>query len=83
MCSSDLGLNNPVTMVTGFDRPNLFFRVVIKECMTVNTSSGIFEMEQMESLIYKCKQSTLMGVPVEKVFQRKRASGHTARKPMS
>ena len=25
-----LGLNNPVTMVTGFDRPNLFFRVVTR-----------------------------------------------------
>ena len=24
---ASLGLNNPVTMVTGFDRPNLFFRV--------------------------------------------------------
>ena len=47
-----------------------------KECMTVNTSSGIFEMEQMESLIYKGKQSTLMGVPVEKVFQRKRVDVH-------
>lgn len=40
--------------------------------MTVNTSSGIFEMEQMESLIYKGKQSTLMGVPIEKVYQQKR-----------
>ena len=47
-----------------------------KECMTVNTSSGIFEMEQMESLIYKGKQSTLMGVPVEKVYQRKRVDVH-------
>ena len=26
-----LGLNNPVTMVTGFDRPNLFFRVVTRK----------------------------------------------------
>lgn len=27
---ASLGLNNPVTMVTGFDRPNLFFRVVTR-----------------------------------------------------
>lgn len=28
---ASLGLNNPVTMVTGFDRPNLFFRVVTRK----------------------------------------------------
>lgn len=28
---TSLGLNNPVTMVTGFDRPNLFFRVVTRK----------------------------------------------------
>lgn len=27
---ASLGLNNPVTMVTGYDRPNLFFRVVTR-----------------------------------------------------
>ena len=27
---ASLGLNNPVTLVTGFDRPNLFFRVVTR-----------------------------------------------------
>lgn len=28
---ASLGLNNPVTMVTGFDRPNLFFKVVTRK----------------------------------------------------
>lgn len=28
---ASLGLNNPVMMVTGFDRPNLFFRVVTRK----------------------------------------------------
>lgn len=28
---ASLGLNNPVTMVTGFNRPNLFFRVVTRK----------------------------------------------------
>lgn len=28
---ASLGLNNPVTMATGFDRPNLFFRVVTRK----------------------------------------------------
>ena len=28
---ASLGLNNPVTMVTGFDRPNMFFRVVTRK----------------------------------------------------
>ena len=28
---ASLGLNNPVNMVTGFDRPNLFFRVVTRK----------------------------------------------------
>ena len=28
---ASLGLNNPVTMMTGFDRPNLFFRVVTRK----------------------------------------------------
>ena len=28
---ASLGLNNPVTRVTGFDRPNLFFRVVTRK----------------------------------------------------
>lgn len=28
---ASLGLNNPVTIVTGFDRPNLFFRVVTRK----------------------------------------------------
>lgn len=28
---ASLGLNNPITMVTGFDRPNLFFRVVTRK----------------------------------------------------
>lgn len=28
---ASLGLENPVTMVTGFDRPNLFFRVVTRK----------------------------------------------------
>ena len=28
---ASLGLNNPVTMVTGFDRPNLFFRVATRK----------------------------------------------------
>ena len=28
---ASLGLNNPVTMVTGFDRPNLFLRVVTRK----------------------------------------------------
>lgn len=28
---ASLELNNPVTMVTGFDRPNLFFRVVTRK----------------------------------------------------
>lgn len=28
---ASLGLNNPVTMVTGFDKPNLFFRVVTRK----------------------------------------------------
>lgn len=28
---ASLGLNNPVTMVTGFDRPNLLFRVVTRK----------------------------------------------------
>lgn len=28
---ASLGLNNPVAMVTGFDRPNLFFRVVTRK----------------------------------------------------
>ena len=28
---ASLGLNNPVTMVTGFDRPHLFFRVVTRK----------------------------------------------------
>lgn len=28
---ASLGLNNPVTMVTGFDRPNLFFRIVTRK----------------------------------------------------
>lgn len=28
---ASLGLNKPVTMVTGFDRPNLFFRVVTRK----------------------------------------------------
>lgn len=47
-----------------------------KEYITVNTSSGIFEMEQMDSLIYKEKQSMFMGLPLEKVYQRKMVDIH-------
>lgn len=42
-----------------------------KESMTVNTSNGIFEMNQMDSLIYKGKQTMFMGVPLEKVYPLK------------
>lgn len=47
-----------------------------KESMTVNTPKGVFEMNQMDSLIYKGKQSMLMGVPLEKVCPRKMVDVH-------
>lgn len=47
-----------------------------KESMTVNTSNGIFEMNQMDSLIYKGKQTMFMGVPLEKVYPLKMVEVH-------
>ena len=44
--------------------------------MTVNTSNGIFEMNQMDSLIYKGKQTMFMGVPLEKVYPLKMVEVH-------
>ena len=41
-----------------------------RESLTVNTHKGIYEMEQMESLQFRSKQSTLMGVPIEKVLPK-------------
>lgn len=41
-----------------------------RESLTVNTHKGIYEMEQMESLQFRSKQSTLMGVPMEKVLPK-------------
>lgn len=43
-----------------------------KEEMTINTSSGIFEMKGMDSLVYRGKQHVFMGMPLEKVCPRKR-----------
>lgn len=41
-----------------------------KECLTVNTSRGVYELQQMDSLTFTAKPRTLMGVPMEKVFHR-------------
>ncbi len=43
-----------------------------QESMTINTPNGIFELKGMNSLTYKGKQHTLMGIPLEKVYHQKR-----------
>lgn len=53
---ASLGLNNPVTMVTGFDRPNLFFRVVTRKGGSQKDNSIInyVKKHQDESGIIYC-----------------------------
>ena len=38
-----------------------------KELLTINTSNGIYQMEQMDSLKYQAKQRVVMGIPMEKI----------------
>ena len=45
---ASLGLNNPVTMVTGFDRPNLFFRVVTRKGGSQKDNSIIYYVKKHE-----------------------------------
>ena len=41
-----------------------------KEHLTVNTSKGIFELDQMEKLKWKGKPKSMAGVPLEKIFHQ-------------
>ena len=41
-----------------------------KELLTINTSNGIYQMEQMDSLKYQAKQRVVMGIPMEKISPR-------------
>ncbi len=43
-----------------------------QESMTINTPKGVFKLKGMNSLTYKGKQHTLMGIPLEKVYPQKR-----------
>ena len=45
---ASLGLNNPVTMVTGFNRPNLFFRVVTRKGVSQKDNSIINYVKKHE-----------------------------------
>lgn len=45
-----------------------------RESLTINTPRGVFELEQMERLTFQDKQSSLLGVPLEKVFPRRMAT---------
>ncbi len=40
------------------------------ESLTVNTRKGTYEMKQLDSLTFKSKQATLLGVPLEKVLHK-------------
>lgn len=40
-----------------------------KESITVNTRKGVYELQQMDHLVFTPKQRTLMGIPLEKVFR--------------
>ena len=53
---ASLGLNNPVTMVTGFDRPNLFFRVVTRKggSQKDNSITNYVKKHEDESGIIYC-----------------------------
>lgn len=48
---ASLGLNNPVTMVTGFDRPNLFFRVVTRKGGSQKDNSIINYVKSMRTKV--------------------------------
>lgn len=39
-----------------------------KEQWTINTDSGVYEMDQFDSLIFRHKPPIMMGIPMEKVF---------------
>lgn len=39
--------------------------------LVINTNSGIFELKQMDELSYIPKQATILGVPLEKIFDTK------------
>lgn len=40
------------------------------ESLTVNTTAGIYELNQMENLTYKPSQVQLLGIPLEKIMRR-------------
>lgn len=58
---ASLGLNNPVTMVTGFDRPNLFFRVVTRKGGSQKDNSIInyVKKHEDESGIIYCERKRM------------------------
>ncbi len=41
-----------------------------KEHLTVNTSKGIFELDQIEKLKWESKPKSIAGVPLEKIFHQ-------------
>lgn len=44
------------------------------EGMTINTSKGIYELQQMDSLTFKGKPCTFMGIPMEKILPHQSAT---------
>ncbi len=40
------------------------------ECLSVNTTDGVYELHQMESLTYSPKRGSMFGIPLDKVFNK-------------
>ena len=45
-----------------------------QECMTINTTKGIYTLEKTDSLIFQQKPYSFCGVPLEKVFKHKKVN---------